>query len=75
VRSSIDDVAARRAPDDPPSARLQALGLFALMVATVQVARALADQRLADAVLEQGIDRALALLGVDAPRLTRTSRA
>jgi hypothetical protein len=54
---------------------LQALGLFALMVATVQVARALADQRLADAVLEQGIDRALALLGVDAPRLTRTSRA
>jgi len=59
----IDDVAARLAPDDPHSARLQALGVFALMVGILQVSRALADQRLADAVLEQGIQNALALLG------------
>jgi TetR/AcrR family transcriptional repressor of nem operon len=58
----IDDVAARLAPDDPPAARMQALGVFALMVGTLQVSRALADQRLADAVLEQGIRNALALL-------------
>jgi AcrR family transcriptional regulator len=59
----IDDVAARLAPEDPHSARVQALGVFALMVGTLQVSRALADQSLADAVLEQGIQNALALLG------------
>ena len=59
----IDDVAARFAPDDPRSARVQALGVFALMVGTLQVSRALADKRLADDVLEQGIQNALALLG------------
>jgi TetR/AcrR family transcriptional regulator, transcriptional repressor for nem operon len=58
----IDDVAARLAPDDPHSARVRALGVFALMVGTLQVSRALADQSLADAVLEQGIQNALALL-------------
>jgi AcrR family transcriptional regulator len=58
----IDDVAARLAPDDPHSARVQALGVFALMVGTLQVSRALVDQSLAGAVLEQGIQNALALL-------------
>ena len=58
----IDDVAARLAPHDPQSARVQALGVFALMVGTLQVSRALADQRLADEVLEQGIQNALAVL-------------
>jgi len=33
------------------------------MVGTLQVSRALADSRLADEVLEQGIHNALALLG------------
>jgi TetR/AcrR family transcriptional repressor of nem operon len=59
----IDDVAARLAPADPQSARVQALGVFALMVGTLQVSRALADQGLADELLEQGIRNALALLG------------
>jgi TetR/AcrR family transcriptional regulator, transcriptional repressor for nem operon len=59
----IDDVAARLAPENPPSARVQALGVFALMVGSLQVSRALADRRLADEVLEQGIRNALALLG------------
>ena len=61
----IDDVAARLAPDDPQSARMQALGVFASMVGTLQVSRALADPRLADEVLEQGIKNALALLGAE----------
>src|SRR4029450_11908445 len=58
----IDDVPARLAPEDPHSARVQALGAFALMVGTLQVSRALADKRLADDVLEQGIQNAMALL-------------
>jgi TetR/AcrR family transcriptional regulator, transcriptional repressor for nem operon len=58
----IDDAAALMVPDDPDSARVQTLGVFALMVGTLQVARAIADQTLADEVLEQGIQNALALL-------------
>lgn len=58
----IEDAAIRLVPDDPESVRAQALSVFALMVGTIQVSRALADQRLADEVLEQGIQNALALL-------------
>jgi len=61
----IDDVAARLVPADPPSARARALGVFALMVGTLQVSRALADRRLADELLEQGVENALALLAND----------
>ena len=61
----IDDVAARLAPDDPLSARVRTLSVFALMVGTLQVSRALADRQLADEVLEQGIQNALALLGAE----------
>jgi TetR/AcrR family transcriptional repressor of nem operon len=70
----IDDVAARLAPHDPQSARLQALGVFALMVGTLQVSRALADQRLAEAVLEQGIQNALTLLDASSTSASRTTR-
>jgi TetR/AcrR family transcriptional regulator, transcriptional repressor for nem operon len=42
----------------------QALSVFAMMVGTLQLSRALADRRLADDVLEQGIQNGLALLGV-----------
>ena len=61
----IDDIAARLAPDDPQSARVKTLSVFALMVGTLQVSRALADRQLADEVLEQGIQNALALLGAE----------
>jgi TetR/AcrR family transcriptional repressor of nem operon len=61
----IDDIAARLAPDDPQSARVKTLSVFAMMVGTLQLSRALADRRLADEVLEQGIQNALALLGVE----------
>jgi AcrR family transcriptional regulator len=59
----IDDVAARLAPDDPQSARLKTLSVFALMTGTLQLSRALADRQLADQVLDQGIQSALTLLG------------
>jgi TetR/AcrR family transcriptional regulator, transcriptional repressor for nem operon len=60
----IDDMAARLVPDDPEPARAKVLGVFATMVGTLQFSRALADRRLADDILEQGVDNALALLGV-----------
>jgi TetR/AcrR family transcriptional regulator, transcriptional repressor for nem operon len=58
----IDDIAERLAPDDPRSARVKTLSVFALMVGTLELSRALADRQLADEVLEQGIQTALALL-------------
>jgi hypothetical protein len=64
----VDDIAARLAPQDPPSARAKTLSVFALMVGTLQLSRALADPQLADEVLEQGIRNALALLGAEQQR-------
>src|SRR5215207_11550162 len=64
----VDDIAARLAPDDPPSARAKTLSVFALLVGTLQLSRALADPQLAGAVLEQGIHNALALLDAEQQR-------
>jgi TetR/AcrR family transcriptional regulator, transcriptional repressor for nem operon len=36
-----------------------------MMVATLRLSRALADRQLANAVLEQGVDAALAFLGAE----------
>ena len=58
----IDDIAARLDPDDPPSARVTTLSVFALMAGTLQLSRALADRQLADQVLDQGLHNTLALL-------------
>lgn len=57
------EVATRLAPDDPRSARGTTLSLYTMMIGTLQLSRALADRRLSDEVLEQGIQNALALLG------------
>ena len=69
----IDDIAARLASDDPNWARMKTLSVFALMVGTLQVSRALANRQLADEILEQGIQNALALLGAEHPRLSRNA--
>ncbi|WP_158853135.1 TetR/AcrR family transcriptional regulator [Saccharothrix deserti] len=58
----VDDIASRLAPHDPSSARAKTLSVFALMIGTVQLSRALADRKLADEVLEQGVHNALTLL-------------
>lgn len=63
VLAIIDDMAARLAPHDPQSARVKTLSVYAAMVGTLQLSRALADRQLADAVLDQGIHNALTLLG------------
>ena len=60
----IDDLAAALPSADPQSQRLKALSLYAGMVGTLQMSRALADRKLADAILEQGIRNALVLLGI-----------
>jgi AcrR family transcriptional regulator len=64
----IDDITARLAPADPPSARAKTLSVFALMTGTLQLSRALADKQLADEVLEQGLQNALTLLGAGQQR-------
>ena len=64
VLAVIDDIAARLAPEDPQSARVKMLSVFAMMVGTLQLCRSLADRQLSDAVLEQGLQNALALLGM-----------
>ncbi|MEV7731442.1 TetR/AcrR family transcriptional regulator [Streptomyces sp. NPDC088921] len=58
----IDGIAARMAPEDPSSARVKALSLLGLMAGTLQLSRALTDTRLANELLDQGIENVLALL-------------
>jgi len=70
----VDDIAARLAPDDPRSARVKTLSVFAMMVGTLQLSRALADQQLADQVLEEGIQNSRAV-GRRASELTSPARA
>jgi AcrR family transcriptional regulator len=61
----IDGIAARLAPTDPLSVRTKTLTAYAMMAGTLQLSRALADRKLADELLEQGIRNTLALLCVD----------
>ncbi|MFF0156011.1 TetR/AcrR family transcriptional regulator [Streptomyces sp. NPDC005263] len=58
----VEGIAERMAPDDPSSARVKALSLLGQMAGTLQLARALTDSRLANELLDQGVDNALALL-------------
>jgi len=67
----IDDIATRLASADPNWARTKTLSVFAMMVGTLQVSRALANRQLADEVLEQGIQNALALLSTKHPMTRR----
>ena len=64
----IDDIAARLDSADQPSARVKTISVFAMMAGTLQLSRALADRQLADAVLDQGLQNALALLGATQQR-------
>ncbi|MGW3959990.1 TetR/AcrR family transcriptional regulator [Amycolatopsis sp. NPDC005003] len=61
VLGIMDDMAARLAPEDPQSARTTTLSVYAMMVGTMQLSRALTDRQLADELLEQGIRNALAI--------------
>ncbi|WP_105968080.1 TetR/AcrR family transcriptional regulator [Streptomyces geranii] len=63
ARDIVAEIAARLAPEDPKSARGTAIGLFTMLVGTLQLSRALADGKFSDEVLERGIENALALMG------------
>jgi AcrR family transcriptional regulator len=62
ARPIVDEIAARLAPEDPRSAYGKALGLFTMAMGTLQLSRALSDPKLADEVLERGIENARAFL-------------
>jgi len=62
AKAILDEICVRLAPEDPGSARGTALALFAMMVGTMQLARAVSDRKLSDAVLEEGIRSARAML-------------
>ncbi|SFG55409.1 TetR/AcrR family transcriptional regulator [Streptomyces mirabilis] len=68
VLAVIDGIAARLAPADPRSVRTKTLSVYAMMVGTLQLSRALADQRLSDELLNEGIRNAFTLLGVQESR-------
>jgi len=65
AKSILAEICTRLAPEDPDSARGTALALYAMMIGTMQLARALSDRKLSDAVLEEGIRSALAMLAAE----------
>src|SRR4051794_23799824 len=58
----MDDIAARLDPTDLEAARTNALTLFALMIGTLQLARALTDRAQSDRLLTRGVEQVLDLL-------------
>ena len=69
ARAILDEICARLAPQDPASARRTALALFTMLVGSMQLARALSDEELSDAVLEDGARNAEALIRAGAMRV------
>jgi TetR/AcrR family transcriptional regulator, transcriptional repressor for nem operon len=62
AKAILDEICTRLAPEDPESARRIALLLFTMLVGSMQLARALSDRKLSNAVLEEGIQSAQAIL-------------
>lgn len=62
TKAILDEICTRLAPDDPETARGTALALFAMLVGSMQLARALSDKKLSDAVLEACIRSAEELI-------------
>jgi TetR/AcrR family transcriptional regulator, transcriptional repressor for nem operon len=62
LTAEIDDIASRLDPTDLEAARTDALTVFALMVGTLQLARALTDRDLSDRLLDQGARTASKML-------------
>jgi AcrR family transcriptional regulator len=58
----LDEICTRLAPEDPESVRGTALALFTMLVGSMQLARALSDKKLSNAVLEEGVRSGQAIL-------------
>ena len=67
MRSIVDVIAPHLSPQDPASAHSRALGLFTVLVATLQLARAVSDDELSNEILESGISNAQLLLDCEQP--------
>ena len=64
AKAILHEICTRLAPEDPESARGTALMLFTMLVGSMQLARALSDRKLSNAVLEEGARSAQAIIGV-----------
>jgi TetR/AcrR family transcriptional repressor of nem operon len=62
TKAILDEICTRLAPDDPESARGTALALFTMLVGSMQLARAVSEKKLSDAVLEEGTRSVEALI-------------
>lgn len=62
VLGIVDDLAGHFDGVPRPEARRAVLGLFASMVGTIQLSRAMTDRRIANAILDQGIENGLVLI-------------
>jgi TetR/AcrR family transcriptional regulator, transcriptional repressor for nem operon len=62
MQSIVHVITAHLSPHDPSAGRTRALGLFTVLVATLQLARAVSDRELSDDILESGIRNAGLLL-------------
>ena len=62
AQAILEQIASRLRPDDPAAAQGRAVALFTMAVGTMQLARAVADKKLSDQILEQGLANALALI-------------
>ncbi|CAN5120490.1 TetR/AcrR family transcriptional regulator [soil metagenome] len=71
MQSIVDVIATHLSPGDPSAARATALGLFTLLVATMQLARAVSDRELSDDILQSGISNAQLLLDCEQPETTK----
>jgi TetR/AcrR family transcriptional repressor of nem operon len=67
MQSIVDVIATHLSPHDPSAARTSALGLFTVLVATLQLARAVSDRQLSDDILTSGILNAQMLLDCERP--------
>ncbi|HTY28373.1 MAG TPA: TetR/AcrR family transcriptional regulator [Mycobacterium sp.] len=63
MQDIVGEVAKRLSPDDPTSARSDAIGLITILVATMQLARAVTDRAFSNEILESGISNAQTILG------------
>ncbi len=62
TKAILAEICLRLAPADPEAVKSTALALFTMLVGSMQLARAVTDPRLSDAVLEQGAGNARALI-------------
>lgn len=75
LMSVIDEIATRLDPTDIPAARTDALTIFALMIGTIQLARAITDRDLSDQLLARGVESALKLLDDATPSNANSTTA